>query len=103
MKPTTTLTALFLATTLNAQVTIDFSDLSASGVPLDMYILTAPGAATEPSDGINQIRDLTSVTLPPGHPGLHGRIDHPLRRQLPHSELGMGADRDRTGYGPHLP
>ncbi len=65
MKPTTTFAALILATTLNAQVSIDFSDLSASGVSLDMYIVTAPGTATEPTDGINQTWDLTSVTLQP--------------------------------------
>ncbi len=48
-----------------AQVSIDFSDLSATGVLLDMYILTAPGTATEPTDGINQTWDLSSVTLQP--------------------------------------
>ena len=63
---------MLLASVLNlpcpeagAQVSIDFSDLSATGVQLDMYVVTAPGTATEPTDGINQTWDLTSVTLQP--------------------------------------
>lgn len=65
MNATTTLSAILLATALNAQVSIDFSDLSATGVQLDMYLVTSPGTATEPTDGINQTWDLTSVTLQP--------------------------------------
>ena len=72
MRTTPTLTALLIATALNlpaeqanAQVSIDFSDLSATGVLLNMYILTSPGTATEPSDGIDQTWDLSSVSLQP--------------------------------------
>ncbi len=65
MKQTLTLGALLTLTGLQAQVAIEYSDLSATGVALDMYILTDPGTSSLPSDGINQTWDLSSVTLQP--------------------------------------
>lgn len=60
-----TLTALLLSTALQAQVTLDHDMLAPNGVQLSMYMVTAPGSATTPSDGANQTWDLSTVTLQP--------------------------------------
>ena len=65
MKHTLTLGAVLFLSSLHAQVSIDYSDLSATGVALDMYIVTDPGTSSPPSDGINQTWDFSSVTLQP--------------------------------------
>jgi hypothetical protein len=65
MKQSLTLCALLTLSGLHAQVSIDYSDLSATGVALDMYIVTDPGTSSPPSDGINQTWDVSSVTVQP--------------------------------------
>lgn len=65
MERTLTLSALLLSTVLQAQVTLDHGMLAPNGVQLSMYMVTAPGSATTPSDGADQTWDLSSVTLQP--------------------------------------
>lgn len=65
MLRTLTLSVLLLATTLQAQVTVDIGQLSATGVSLDVYTMTSQGTANTPTDGINQTWDLTSLVLQP--------------------------------------
>jgi len=65
MKKTSTLSALLLTASLSAQVSLELSDLSSTGVSLGMYIVTDAGTAVPPSDGINQTWDFSSVTLQP--------------------------------------
>lgn len=65
MKPTATFFAILLTAMLQAQITLQQSMIAPGGVHLSMYVVTAPGSATVPSDGANQSWDLSSVTLQP--------------------------------------
>ena len=65
MNATTTLTAILLTASLQAQVTLQHSMLATGGVQLAMYVVTAPGTATTPTDGANQTWDLSSMSLQP--------------------------------------
>lgn len=51
--------------TTQAQPTLQSALVAPGGVQLDMYLLTSPGSATEPSDGVNQTWDLSSISLQP--------------------------------------
>jgi hypothetical protein len=62
---TLTLSAFCLATTAQAQVTLDYGLLDQDGMQLTMYLVTDPGSSTVPSDGTNQTWDLSTVTLQP--------------------------------------
>ncbi len=48
-----------------AQPTLQQSMVDPNGLQLDMYLVTSPGSATEPSDGANQTWDLSTVSLQP--------------------------------------
>lgn len=65
MKPTVTFFAILLTAMLQAQVTLQQSMIASGGIHLDMYMVTAPGSATEPSDGANQTWDLSTITVQP--------------------------------------
>ena len=65
MKATATLFAVLLTATLQAQVTLQQSMIAPGGVQLAMYVVTAPGSATVPSDGANQTWDLSTITVQP--------------------------------------
>lgn len=65
MKPTATFLAILLTAMLQAQVTLQQSMIAPGGIHLDMYMVTAPGSATEPSDGANQTWDLSTITVQP--------------------------------------
>lgn len=65
-----TLAVLLLSTiafhrTAEAQPTLVSALVDQSGVQLDLYLVTSPGSATEPSDGANQTWDLSSISLQP--------------------------------------
>lgn len=63
MKTTLTLSTLLVATGLYAQVTLTYSMLDQAGVTASMHLVTNPGSATPPSDGINQTWDYSGLML----------------------------------------
>jgi len=63
MKTITTPLACLILSSLSAQVTIQYSDLSAFGAATDMHQMTAPAALPTLSDGSNQTWDLSGITL----------------------------------------
>ncbi|MCB0780235.1 MAG: T9SS type A sorting domain-containing protein [Flavobacteriales bacterium] len=63
MRTTLTLSTLLVATGLYAQVTLTYSMLDQAGVTASMHLVTSPGSAQPPSDGINQTWDFSTVTL----------------------------------------
>lgn len=65
MKHITLAFLLLPVLSVEAQPTLVSALVEPGGVQLDMYVLTSPGSATEPSDGANQTWDLSSVTLQP--------------------------------------
>lgn len=66
MKAFTTPLAFLVLSSLSAQVTIQYSDLSQFGVTSDMYQMTAPAVLPAITDGVNQTWDLSGITLQNG-------------------------------------
>lgn len=63
MRYTFTLLSLGCALALAAQPTLLQSNIATGGLAFDMYVLSDPGDAEYPSDGINQTWDLSSMIL----------------------------------------
>ena len=56
---------LLCAMAAQAQVTLEFNDLVASGVQTNMYLLTSGAPSAPPSDGVNQSWNITGATWQP--------------------------------------
>lgn len=82
-----TLSVLLLASMVNAQVTVNYGQLDQGGVQLTMYMLSAPGSATEPTDGADQTWDLSTVTLQP-----IGTLDFVTATGTPYASTYPGAN-----------
>ena len=63
MRTLTAPLAFLVLSSLTAQVTIQYADLSAFGVATDMHQMLAPAALPALSDGSNQTWDLSGITL----------------------------------------
>ncbi|HNR56792.1 MAG TPA: T9SS type A sorting domain-containing protein [Flavobacteriales bacterium] len=63
MRNTFTLLSLASSLALAAQPTLLQSNIASGGLAFDMYVLSDPGDAEYPTDGLNQTWDLSGVTL----------------------------------------
>ncbi len=65
MTKTLTLVLLFSTTLAHAQVTLNYGDISPTGVQTNIYLLTSGAPPAPPSDGIDQTWNLTGATWQP--------------------------------------